>query len=61
MEDWIYNSKTENNYHIDVISVDKLHSEFQKENIVEPTTMGLDKFKFLDVLFNYIKSINNYH
>ena len=60
MEEWITTSRTENNYHIDGISIDKLYSQFQKDNIVESTTKGWDKFKFLDGFFDYIKSNKDY-
>ena len=51
MEDWISTNRLEGNYQIDGISIDKLYSEFQKDNIVETITKGLDKFKFLDRFF----------
>ena len=51
MEEWITTSRIENNYHIDRVCIDKLYSEFQKDNIVETSTKGWDKFKFLDRFF----------
>ena len=42
------------------INTNILYSEFQKDNIVECITKGLNKAKFLDGIFDYIKSNNNY-
>ena len=45
---------------MDGISIDKLYSNFQKDNIVETTSMGWDKFKFPVGFFDYIKSNKDY-
>jgi len=40
MEDWISTTKLEGNYQIDGISIDKLYTQFQRDNFLESTTQG---------------------
>ena len=56
MEDWISTTKLEGNYQIDGISIDKLYTQFQRDNFLESTTQGWDKFKLLDGFFDFIKT-----
>ena len=43
-------------YQIDGISIDKLYTQFQRDNILESTTQGWDKFKLLDGFYDFIKT-----
>ena len=60
MEDWISTTRLEGNYQIDGISIDKLYTQFQRDNILESTTQGWDKFKLLDGFFDFIKTKQEY-
>jgi|TARA_B110000503_G_scaffold78500_1_gene120599 hypothetical protein len=60
MEDWISTTRLEGNYQIDGISIDKLCSQFQRDNILESTTQGSYKFKLFDGFYDFIKTKQKY-